>query len=171
MAQPGPTKRPRRTTVSNEISAAKKFGTQNRSQTPIVSGTRKNASKASVCAGLRLSAKNSRRNVVTRASTLATEAMTPSFTSSVIRIRLALTTPSLYRATRGQGEKHGYSLMRIRMGSWEICGEADGWTSGPVPVRSKPMRRRAPMRRASRASCRPQFRHSPWHEPQLSPTP
>jgi hypothetical protein len=61
--------------------------------------------------------------VVTRASTLATEAMTPSFTSSVMRMRLAVTTPSLYRAARGQGEKRGYSLMRIRIGSSEICGD------------------------------------------------
>ena len=35
--------------VSKEMSAARKLGTQNRSQTPRVSGTRKKASNASVC--------------------------------------------------------------------------------------------------------------------------
>jgi hypothetical protein len=62
--------------------------------------------------------------VVTRASTLATEAMTPSLTSSVMRMRLAVTTPSLYRAAWGESEVSGYSLMRIRIGSSEICGKA-----------------------------------------------
>jgi hypothetical protein len=42
--------------------------------------------------------------VVTRASTLATEAITPSLTSSVIQMRLEVT-PSLYRGARGGGEK------------------------------------------------------------------
>ena len=103
MAQPGPMSNPRRMTVSKEMSAARKLGTRNRSQTPIVSGTRKNASNPSVCAGRRFSAKSSRRNVVTRASTLATEAITPSFTSSVIQIRLEVT-PSLYRGVQHQRE-------------------------------------------------------------------
>ena len=105
IAQPGPMSRPRRTTVSNEMSAAKKFGTQKRSQTPMVSGTRKNANSASVCAGRRFSAKKSRRKVVTRARTLAVAAMTASLTSSVMRMRLAVTIPSLYRGARGSGEK------------------------------------------------------------------
>ena len=58
-----PSSRPSRMMVSNEISAARKFGTARRIHTPSVSGTRKNASSASVCAGRRCSAKNSRRKV------------------------------------------------------------------------------------------------------------
>ena len=38
-------------TVSNEMSAARKLGTLNRTQTPRVRGTRKNASRASGLAG------------------------------------------------------------------------------------------------------------------------
>ena len=48
MAQPGPTSRPRRMTVSKEMSAARKLGTLVRTQTPRVSGTRKKASRAAV---------------------------------------------------------------------------------------------------------------------------
>ena len=68
-----------------------------RTQTPSVSGTRKNASSASVCRGVRRSAKNSRLKLLARARTLATEATTPSFTSSVIRMSLSVT-PQMYRA-------------------------------------------------------------------------
>jgi hypothetical protein len=62
-----------------------------------VRGTRKNAKRASVWRGRRFSAKNKRLKLLARASTLATEAITPSFTSSVIRISLSVT-PPLYRA-------------------------------------------------------------------------
>ena len=68
------------------MSAARKFGTVVRTHTPSVSGTRKTPATPASAAGRRCSAKNSRRNVLARASTLATEATTPSFTSSVIRI-------------------------------------------------------------------------------------
>ena len=97
MAQRGPTSRPRRMMVSKEMSAARKLGTEVRIQTPSVSGTRKNASSARVCRGRRCSAKNRRRKVLARASTLATEATTPSFTSSVIRMSLSVTSSTVSR--------------------------------------------------------------------------
>jgi hypothetical protein len=86
--------------VSNEISAARRFGTDVRIQTPRVRGTRKNASRPRVWPGRRCSAKNRRLKVMPRASTLAIEAITASFTSRVIRMSLSVTSP-LYR---GRGE-------------------------------------------------------------------
>ena len=91
MAQRGPSSRPSRTTVSKEMSAAKKLGTQKRTQTPRVSGITKKASSARVCSRVRRSAKKSLRKVTTRAKMLATEATTPSFTSNVIQISLSVT--------------------------------------------------------------------------------
>ena len=101
MAQRGPTSRPRRMMVSNEMSAARKLGTEVRIQTPRVRGTRKNASRPRVCSGRRFSAKNRRRKVAARASTLATDATTPSLTSRVIRMSLSVTS-TVYDLQRGQ---------------------------------------------------------------------
>src|ERR1035437_8498986 len=98
MAHPGPTRRPIRMTVSNEISAARKLGTVVRTHTPKVSGTSKKASSAAVWSWWRRSANKSRWNVRDRASALATAAATPSFTRSVMRISLLSSTLSLYRA-------------------------------------------------------------------------
>ena len=41
--------------ASKEISAAKKFGTMSRTQTPSVRGTQMKASRPRVCGGVRLS--------------------------------------------------------------------------------------------------------------------
>ena len=59
--------------VSKEMSAARKLGTKVRSHTPRVSGTTKKASRPRVWPGRRCSAKNRRRKVRERASTLATD--------------------------------------------------------------------------------------------------
>ena len=60
-------------------------------------GNEEEGQQARVCRGRRCSAKNRRRKVLPRASTLATDATTPSLTSSVIRMSLSVTSP-LYRA-------------------------------------------------------------------------
>jgi hypothetical protein len=61
--------------------------------------------------------------VVTRASTLATEAITPSFTSSVIQIRLSVT-PSLYRVALLWDESARESGGRLQLDAIKIAPSA-----------------------------------------------
>src|SRR5271155_3601143 len=74
------------------------------------------ASSPIVCAALRFSAKSRFWKLRERASALETEAATPSFTSSVIRISSEASTSLLYRfpcnRTHQDGEtSHGRSLL------------------------------------------------------------
>src|SRR5438270_13372708 len=88
VAASGPTRIPSRIVVSNERSAARKFGTITRTRTPSVSGATIIATSQNVCRGFRFGASSRFLNVFDRASELDTAAATPSSISSVIRTSL-----------------------------------------------------------------------------------
>src|SRR6266702_4348805 len=94
----GPTRIPSRIVVSNERSAARKFGTVTRTHTPSVSGTQIIATSKAFCRTVRNRVSSNSLNVFERASELDTAAATPNSTSSVIRISFGsiCVTPLLY---------------------------------------------------------------------------
>ena len=98
MAHAGPSNSPITETASNDKSAARKFGTRTRIQTPSISGTQIHAISRNVLPRDRSRISNNRLKWLDRASELATAAATPSSTSSVIQISFGSVecTPLLY---------------------------------------------------------------------------
>lgn len=83
-----PTMVPSNITVASEISAARKFGTTPRIQTPSISGAQISATIFNRSIGERSGLSNSLRNNVDRASELDTAAATPNWTNNEIRTSL-----------------------------------------------------------------------------------
>ena len=86
MAAIGPTSIPSRMVVSNERSAARKFGTVTRTHTPSVSGKQIIATSKAFCRIVLCGVSSRFLKLFDRASELDTAAATPNSTSSVIRI-------------------------------------------------------------------------------------
>src|SRR3984957_1662503 len=86
-AHQGPSSTPRITVASKAISAARKFGTVTRAQTPSVSGMQMQASRPIVSPAVRSSANKSLLKTRDRASALDTAAAMPSLINSEIRTR------------------------------------------------------------------------------------